>query len=244
MINFAVGMVLYNLVDDGISNVLEDQTFRHGTNPVSYFWIMLGGGDPAYGGDESGSSGEYHNNTQHFFYVIKDSAFDSGYSSNRLMDKINSLHFIWKRVLPRWHVAASGFYLITRKVFKLDKKDSPTCIQALCGILSALGGVLITPTIRFRFSHIDPDRFEHDNDYFGAAYKTQQKVEFWRAGIFGSLLTGLNFGWFDRVQANPAKFLTGVVQLTCAVGLSILARNIIIANPYAAIPILVGGLLA
>jgi hypothetical protein len=116
-------------------------------------------------------------------------------------------------------------------------------ISRLClGVISGIFSLIFSPTLQFRFSKID-ESFENDRHYCGIAYCTSKKVEAWRIGLMGSLITGVNFDWFARVKAHPSKFLTGVAQLTCAVALIALGMNLVLTNPALLDPLLVGALL-
>jgi hypothetical protein len=44
------------------------------------------------------------------------------------------------------------------------------------GILGGFTSFLLSPTIKFRFDKIDSKRLENDEDMWGIAYKTRQKL--------------------------------------------------------------------
>lgn len=80
--------------------------------------------------------------------------------------------------------------------------------------LYAIGSVMVSPTIYFHYSKIDPGQFEEDPCYVGLAYKTKEALPPWRIGILGSLLTGVNSDWVSRIKANPQRFRAGIGQIT------------------------------
>lgn len=103
---------------------------------------------------------------------------------------------------------------------------------------------IITPPLRFRFSHINPTRFFNDTCYNGLAYKTPYKVEAWRIGILGSLITGINLDWFKRARQHPLQVLKGTVEIAGAVGMvAVAAKCGLVASPLL-IPFAVSFLLA
>lgn len=237
--NFTLGNATYSLLDDGIANILGLESLRHGTNPTNNIRIRIFGGSPAHGGKSTGSTkGWCVDNTQNYFYVFKDSEFGLIGHTPNLFDKIFLL-IPRARLHPYLHSFLSGYNLIGRV--------TPN-IPVIGSIIKIAGGILslaLSPTLRFRFSTIDRIRFEEDYQYSGLAYKTPQKIEAWRLGILGSLITGVNPGWFSRVREKPLKVLTGVAQLSC---LAILAtrftspsqrKELITSTPF-----LLGALLA
>lgn len=247
MIPLLAGNVIYRFFDDGLANILGLETFRHGTNLLNYCSIRLFGGDPKYGGKYSGSTvGWVFDETDNYFYLFKDNEF--GFS--RFTYYIKEDSFIKKAYLKRYyskkHCYLSSYNFTVRHQY--EENVVAKIFRCCIGYLSGFVGVLITPTLHFRFRKIDHHRFEEDPAYAGYAYKTSQKAEAWRIGILGSLFTGINLDWFSRVRAAPIKILTGVVQLTCAVALAVLAVNIIVGSAAItasmAVPFGVGVLLA
>jgi hypothetical protein len=235
----------YSLLDDGIANLLGLQTLRHGTNFFNYLSIRVYGGDPQQGGKTTGSTkGWVNDDTRNYFYLFKDSAF-------QITSPYEGIHELYKgplrisaissRFSSRGHVFLSG-YNFTARVLPVDSNSN--CIRKLfrlmLGLLGGIPNLLLTPTLKFRFSKIDSSRLLNDPYYHGAAYRTMQKVEWWRIGLFGSIVTGVNLNWFERFKANPLKVLTGVVQLTAAVALAVLSVGFTLASPYLFVPGLIG----
>lgn len=243
--NFAFVNFTYELFDSGLANVLGLETLNHGTNPVNYLNIRVAGGDPSQGGKDSGSTKTWcFDSTANYFYVFKDDEFKNRPNltfyphhnlSERLclvFNRVMSLKGIGNRILPRLHAALSGYNFICQ--FFPVTMYQPNFIKCSVIFFSCVGGAfssIVSPTIRFRFSKIDSARLEDDPTYSGLAYRTRQAIEPWRIGLLGSLLVGVNLEWFSRVSAKPIKFLTGVVQLTCAIAISILFLNIFLNNP-------------
>lgn len=251
LLSFFAGNIIYNLVDDGIANALGLETLRHGANPLNHLGIRIFGGDPSHGGKKTGSTHGWvdDNTTSNYFYVFKDSEYSTSpideSSCTTITEKLLlNLHklihypFIGKRLFPKFHSFLSTHNFTTRII------PNVPVVQKTIAIASGLLGAVVTPTLRFRTSQVDASRFENDHMYRGCAYKTAQKVEMWRLGIFGSLLTGINVDWFSRVQAKPLKVVTGVAQLTCAVALGALVISAVGTNPILIGSLAVGALLA
>lgn len=218
------GNIFFKLCDDGLANILGLETLPHGTNPINYCGIRLFGGDPKFGGKTSGSTYEWdYDDTTNYFYVFKDSEIGQ-YGNIRIRPPMSAV--LIKMLHPKMHCFLSS-YNFTAGLLPSSDKVIATISRGCLGTLSGLVGLLITPTLHFRFNKIDHTRFVEDEPYGGYAYKTSRKVEAWRVGILGSLVTGINFDWFSRVKASPLKILTGVVQLTCAVALISRAANCI-----------------
>lgn len=254
--SYFVGNAVYSLLDAGLANVLCVQTLRHGTNPINNLRIRVTGGDPSHGNKLTGATKDigFLDDTRGYFYVFKDSEmFDKGASiedvdffktNSRLINRIVTTKGILNRCLPRVFTALSGYNIVAPVFSKLKYQSKAIkCLRVFIGILGGTASCLIAPTIRFRFSQIDPMRLETD-PRLKIAYRTKQAVEPWRIGLLGTLLTGVNKTWPSRVKAHPRKFLTGVVQLTVAIAITILCVHILIANPLLVIPAIVGALLA
>lgn len=243
--SLGLGNIVYTLIDDGIANVLEVQTLRHGTNPYNYLSIRFKGGDPKHGGKPAGSTkGWSSDKTENFFYVFKNKEFPVYSNIQDWKERILNNSVIEPRLLSRVHASISG-YNFASSIIPSDSQSSAikTC-HVISGILGGISSLLFSPTLRFRMAQIDPTRFENDEAYGGAAYKTQQKIEAWRIGLLGSLIAGINYDWAKRVTEDPASFVVGVAQLTTAVAITALCLNIVAANPHLLIPAAIGALLA
>ncbi|WP_068467930.1 hypothetical protein [Candidatus Protochlamydia phocaeensis] len=243
MISFATGNILYHLVDDGIANALGVEKLRHGTSLPHYIRIRLYGGDPEEGGKATGSTHRFFKeDTRHYLYVFKDSAFVTPFSFSDGPPSVFDCPCVQKRVRPAWHAFLSGYNLISK-----EEGTHESMLQILIGEVGGLVNTIATPTISFHFSKIDKERFEDDLHYNGGnwAYRTSQKIESWRIGTMGALFTGINRGWLDRVKKNPCKVLTGIVQLTGAIALATLAWDTeTVSSPNVFIPLVLGALLA
>lgn len=207
-----MGSVAYNLFDDGLGNVLALETLRHGTNPINYMGIYLFGGDPSHGGKKTGATyKKLKDNTISYFYLVKDSDY--------IVNEYNSLipPSIAKRALPLIFSTLSGYNLAT---IYLDRPCFESGIlKKIRIVIGGFGGILstlITPTIKFRFSYIDHDRFQDDPVAELWAFRTAKKIEAWRIGFSGSLFTGINKEWWQRVKSHPYKVLVGTAQISCA----------------------------
>jgi hypothetical protein len=222
LIAFTGGNVCYNLYDTGLANLLGVETLNHGTNGLNYLRIRLFGGDPSQGGKSSGSTDKWcDDNTKNFFYMFKDTDFQTEGPFNGLTKNLIATPFIGKRVLPRLHCFLSGYNFNAR----LMPQSDFVLFRYTRIFFGTMGGIThlnLVPTLRFRFRQIDPNRLKNDPAYGGLAYRTTEKVEVWRLGMMGTILTGVNLNWFSRVKAHPLKVATGIVQLTCAVALTLL----------------------
>lgn len=244
--SYVLGNIAWSLFDDGLANLLGLETLRHGTNPFNNLRIRIKGGDPNHGGKASGSTkGWSADDTKNYFYVFKDNEFFIESEQNRsflktCIEYLFRIKGIGARILSRQHVAYSGYNFAAQLFWEEDKSLAIRCINVFSGVCS----FLISPTLRFRFSKLDSARFENDPIYAGMAYRTQKMVEPWRIGLLGSILTGVNLEWFSRIKANPLKILTGILQIICAVAITILCINVLISNPFLAIPAAISALTA
>lgn len=238
---FITSNTICNLFDSGLANMLGLETLRHGTNPINYLSILINGGDPSHGGKTSGSNAFRHE-TENQFHVFKDNEYERNIGPNILRIK-----GIGNRIFPRFFAGLSGYNFVAQWFSDSRANAAPTILKYCVNIISCIGGFiscLITPTLRFRFSSIDHQRFENDPRFPGTAYRTRQAVEPWRIGLLGSLITGINLNWFSRIQANPWKLFTGILQVICAIAISILVIGFVIANPSLKISVAIGALLA
>ncbi|GAB4235411.1 MAG: hypothetical protein Tsb0021_14920 [Chlamydiales bacterium] len=244
--NIFLGGFLYNLVDDGIANVLCLETLRHGTNPVNNLRIRIQGGRPSQGGSSTGSTNNFHCDcTINYFYMFKDSEFSPHITAeNPTFEKISKLIIkgIGNRFLPTVHASLSGYNLMVETCSA--KMTSFKVLKIFIGIFGAVTSFIFSPTLRFRFSKIDSSRLQEDFIYNGAAYKTAQVVEPWRIGLLGSIVTGVNRKWFSRFKKNKIKFLTGITQLTLASAVTALYLIYFSHKSLLTIPTLAGALLA
>ena len=218
------------LFDDGVANVLGLETLRHGTNLVNYIAISRFGGDPKCGGGDSGSSAasssdeHFKKTSEGYFYLFKDSQFASPYREGSLKAYFNPIALCF---LPKLHTSLSG-YALAAQVIPKHKYLAP--LRDFVGTIGGFFHFLFIPTLKFRYSPSEMTQFE-DDYCCGAAYRTKEVVEPWRIGFIGSLRVGFNSDWYSRARANPIKILTGVVQLTAAVALTIICVNAVIAIP-------------
>ncbi len=225
--SFAIGNIVYDLFDSGLANILGLETLRHGTNLLSNIGIRINGGKPSHGGKASGSTKEWMPDfTEGDFYVFKDTECCSS-SSSSISSGIISLPFFGYpketayRLLPHLHSILAGYNFVAQLFpnlmhYRIVIKCFPVFISCISGVVNTF----ISPILRFRFSIIDPQRFENDPKYYGKAYLTKQVIESWRLGLVGSFLTGINLNWFSRARAKPLKILTGIVQIACAIGIA------------------------
>lgn len=241
MINFTLGAITYTLIDEGIANFFILETLRHGTNPIDYIKIRLEGGDPNYGG----KSNEYPG-SEGWFYIFKDHEIklENFGVADKTIEKILSFYhyFIPKKILPRIFVARSGYKLTTRLIpIKESSNEIFKKTKIGLSILGAVTSLTLCPTLKFRFAEIDPKRLENDEDFDGLAYKSAKKIEPWRIGILGSLLTGVNFGWFGRAKKHPSRTFSGLLQAISGISLTILAIKL---SQKDLRPLILGALLA
>jgi len=230
------GSILYNLVDDGIANVLGLETLRHGTNLCNNLSIRVSGCDPNHGGKTTGSTHGYiDDNTNNRVYVFKDSEFDKEMMRYKTPLYRLLYHASIKRICTKLHTYLSSYNFIQKHI--IQNSIVSKIVATVSGIFS--------PTLRFRFSRIDSKRFANDPRYGNMAYVTTKKIEAWRLGILGSLITGINFDWYQRVRVNPGKVLTGVIQLIAACVLAAIASLYLLrSNPFTIVPLALGATLA
>jgi len=247
----ALGWTSCRLADQGVANLLGLETLRHGTNLINYLGIKTFGGLPSHGFKSTGSTKGFHpDNTTGAFYTFKDSEWDlEADSKNKhpiLSKIILNLGFIFKRVSPIGHSGLAG-YNATLNYLHLPSPDSQTHLKItnlfiiIIGTLGGLVTMLTIPTIKFRLTPNEiKEKFNNDPSYDGMAYKTAHKIDMWKIGVLGTMTQGLNLGVFRRIAQNPCKSLTGVVQLTAAVGLGVLGLSLYPAAASLVVPATIG----
>jgi len=218
--SFIALYAVYQILDDGLANILALETLRHGTNPVNFLGISLFGAQPEQGGKKTGSSNKIFDylptdsgsNPTGYFYVIKDTYYQIDTS------KLWFPACLGKRLLPLIFSALSGHNLAVYPIDALCDEKSWVKIAKTCvGIFGAVLSVAITPTLKFRFTNLNS--FVNDPCAELWAYRTAKKMEVWRIGILGSVITGVNGNWVQRAIEKPWKVLTGIVQISCAITL-------------------------
>lgn len=198
IINFITGCICSRLADTGLANLLNVESLKHGTHPLAYLKIRWEGGKPKAAGVVGSGYGAY--DTDGYFFVFKE-----------------NVPLLVGLIRPREHAWRAAMYRV-RNQFNGQLNGLHIGLFISSGLLSAL----ITPTLNFRFrkEEIIEGRFENDPDYSGSAYRTKRKIEAWRIGFLGTLLTGLNQDYWHRIQENPKRCLKGVVQLTGAAAIA------------------------
>jgi hypothetical protein len=238
----AASSITYNLVDQGVANTLALETLRHGTNVINNVKIRLTGGLPSKSCDPSGSTFNtpfYSNdlNNKRCFFLFKDSEYSTTYDCDNIIGKIIIKQFeIFYLINVHTILSSTNMLGIHHKISSVDYDQYPNIFKPQ-SVLAAY----ISPTLRFRFSHIDPSRLENDPNYDGKAYRTEQVVESWRLGLVGSILTGVNSDIISRAEKNPLKVATGIAQLT--IGICLAKKLMKNAPKTALIPVALGCLL-
>jgi len=243
----ALGWTSYKLADQGFANLLGLETLRHGTNLINYLGIKTFGGLPSHGLKDTGSTkGNNLDDTRGAFYAFKDSEWQRSTNHFCVLHRILDMSFIGKRVLPNGHKGLAG-YNATLNYLHLPLPDSRTqqritnLFIRVIGTLGALITVLTVPTIKFRLTPKEiSEKFSNDPSYSGKAYKTAHKIGMWKIGVLGTITQGLNLGVFRRIGQNPCKSLTGIVQLTAAVGLGALVLSLYPAAASLVVPATIG----
>lgn len=228
---YTAGVVGGKLFDDGLANALCVESLRHGTNLGSYAHIRLWGGDPNWGGSTLGSTyGVYEDpNVIHHFYVFKGTEYPHCQPPQDMNTFMKVAYFFHQWVGPRVHTFLSGYHAINA-AFCLHPDSNNLavkCSRVFFGVLGGLITLIVTPILKFRVSNIDPSRFINDEHYVNMAYMTPSKLEPWRIGILGSLLTGVNSNWLERVKARPLQLAIGILQVVTS--LAIFAITIYLA---------------
>jgi hypothetical protein len=238
----AVEWTCYKLADQGLANLLGLETLRHGTNLINFMGIKFLGGMPSQGQKSTGSTaGISQDNTKGKFYVFKDNEWN-GFAAFSIFEKILVIGFIGKRLSPSIHKAYSGFnatlsYLHLPLPSRKWSKITNVFLNTL-GVLGGLVTMAITPTLKFRVTPAEVSaKFQNDPCYGGLAYYTTHYVGMWKIGLIGTLTQGLNFDVFSRACHNPCKILTGIAQITAAVGLAALGMSAFPAASAWVIPI-------
>lgn len=250
---FTGASIAYQLMDQGLADTLALETLRHGTNVINNLRIRVMGGCPSKSCDPSGSTYGtplYSSDIQNkkYFFLFKDTqslpsfiamtstSSENGSECQKPSYKQIVCHSIVLRIFPRRHAILSSNNMLSTQL------SSGIIYQQEKFIPQAFLASFISPTLLFRFSHIDPVRLEDDPNYSSMAYRTEQVVEPWRLGPIGSLLTGVNLDVISRAEKKPEKVAMGIAQL--AIGACLAKKLIKNASKQAIIPIALGCLLA
>ena len=225
---------IYNLYDSAIANMLGLETFRHGTSLYKWCCIKLKGADPNKGKNSSkwiiggNSPGALERCAGHFFTF-----YDSEFSTPGYCPKSSITSKIFKRILPKQHTFCASVGDAEKLGESLTKnKTVIKVIKIFAGTIFTVISLAVTPTLKVRMTlekSKSEFQFERDIDYGGFAQKTKKAISPKYFGIIGSITQGVNRGVFGRIRRNPAKFLTGLVQLVAAVALTAFALQFTIA---------------
>lgn len=238
---FTTAQFTYNLFDDGIANVLGVTTLKHGTNPLCNVLIRLQGGNAQHEMHSIGSTENVtvDNDRYSYFYLFRENTlpFLGDFTTQYLAaahSVLSGMNFTAKLIS---YTPGSSTIFSQRNILTRVATYFKNAICCICG----LSCIFVSPTLRFRFTKVNSNQMEFDPNYTSEvlenspAYRTKHVVHSWRLGLGGSLLTGLNSGWYERAKDNPIKILTGVVQIAAAAVISLLFANTILAHPYLAV---------
>lgn len=244
--------VVYACMDNGLADLMGLETLCHGTNPYNNLSIRIHGGDPAHGGKLTGGTPEGHHGKQNvkgFFYMTQDNEMKTRLvaidKDNYLGDLI--LGRIVRYFVPSYFKGLSGGWSRAFKVknrWVLNKENS--VVYNILLLISGLASCLITSTLHFRFASIDPQRLEDDPDWSIMAYRTRQKVEWWRIGFFGSLvvLCTADNNWLTRIKKHPYKLAGGLAKLTAATAACVLAAPVVMSSTPLMVAAVAGALIS
>lgn len=200
------------LFDQGVANVVGLETFRHGTNPISWASIHVFGAVPAMGGSSVG--GDYGNgfdyqNRGRFYFAKVPPRYEN-------VDMFKRSYM--PRILPKAYAISSSFNL-------LNNMHLPTPIAAVAGgIIGSL-----TPVVKFRFSdhqieQMIPDRTLEN----GLACSTDEWKTPLNIGIVGTFWQTLTYRTPIRMFNHPIRVITGVAQLAlCGVAIYFAAQYLL-----------------
>ena len=215
--------ILFDPITDFFTQALSDflglETLRHGTSIQNYISIRINGADPTKGGNPTGASSGcgddgYIEKSKNYFYVTKDSESYTSFFGT-----------IGSHVYNRW--ISSRLYCGVSASTTISGKGVH---KTLLRIPIVAFNILVTPTVKFRFSSADiSDIFENDPDNAceihenrGVAYRTKQAISTDHIGLKGVLTQGLKDGIGKRMKAHPGKVTWGLVKLINPIGIPIL----------------------
>lgn len=239
--NFLFGNIVGRVTEQGLANLVNLATLRHGTNIVNWGLIHLFGTNPALGGQLSG--GETQRELFHFqnigrtYFAYPHARNLLGFNSNRA-DSLESL--LSSKIIPQKYKFYANINLIHSKI------DSSIASNAI-SIFSVPFSVLMTAIIPSIKIHILEDDifsrncdgtvlFRFDNSEM-AAISTAKPFSALSIGVIGTIWHSFHItNTFSRMMQNPTRVLTGVVQLTT----SAWALNAIIQNSDTSISLIAG----
>jgi hypothetical protein len=212
VISFMLGSVLSQMVDNGLANLLVVETLKHGTQPLAYAQIRLYGAkvrDSATVGSTRPGEGGCESNSIGYFFVTKEKAT---YLQSLVVTRVHTF-------ISTYNNAGLGLHSTLLNKPSVSRHIVFTSLIVIAGLVSTC----VTPTLNFRFLKEEiPHRFENDPDYNytdgktqkdGPCYRTNQKIEAWRIGFFGTIVASLQGNYLDRVKNNPMRCLKGAIQL-------------------------------
>lgn len=179
------------VADQGLSNVLGLQTFRHGTNPISWVSIHLFGADPSYGASKwGGDGGKDHlrdKNSNRFFAAL--GAYDG-------------------RFISQLYILRSAKNLASR-ITGIDREWC-TPFGLLCSA--------IIPSIKIRYTDEEARRyFQRFPEYtMSGEFSTTQWVSPFRIGLLGTIWSSLTPKTFENIFRDPIRLIAGIAQLAFA----------------------------
>lgn len=115
----------YNLLDNGVSNLLGLQTLRQGTSLYNYCKIQIEGAQPTFGASGMGSESEGNNRCRGKIYVCKDTIDEAWVDQGKMFsDREGNLHNDWFLKRKRYNGESKPYPLTGRQIFWFQRYQS------------------------------------------------------------------------------------------------------------------------
>ncbi len=226
-LNALNAFTLFDLFEDALAEMLCLRTYSHGTAPHSYYSIISRGADPAYGGRADkgeGASNRLHGapyeNTGNFdsrdkIYVIPDDNL-TGFSLEYLGNFAG---------LSRNRMATHAYATGTTSGELFGSCAAGNCILLTIAETFSFILTFLSPILKFRFTREESDvmQFQEDPTFsLAPAAYTKHSISPDHIGLYGTIVHGFSGDLYGRIQAEPERFMCGLLKLIILVVLAAL----------------------
>jgi hypothetical protein len=248
-LNALNAFTLFDLFDDALSDMFCLKTVTHGTSPKNYYSILSYGADPSQGGrPDKGEEAMYKyrgvkrdlytaENTKNWdskgrFYVFKDNNYAPPGAPCCIGPIVGS---IAKKMGPRMYAAQGS---VGELAISTGAGDG--CLSKAAVNLGGIFSSFYSPTLKFRFlpeemakfdfqddktEYVDSEKDANGNfinpDACAAGY-TEHAIPSDHIGLYGTLSRGFSGSLIDRIQADPWRFMQGLLKLITITALTAL----------------------
>lgn len=224
ILNALNGTTFFNLVDDGLADLLCLKTYTHGTSPRTYSRILAGGADPALGAKggenafyeamgmerEKEGPGEDGWDCKGKFFVFNHKC--------RLTGPASRMGSLVKRYQPK-------VYSVVASIGEDYNKNASKHKNRLKRIGAVFKGLFCSPVLKFRFTPEEGDKlFKADKTFSGGKVASYSEDPIYpnHIGMIGTFKQGVKGSLAQRIKKNPRQFIKGLVKLISALAIAAL----------------------